>query len=114
MATVVRDLEQELGERFRSDHLPARRDDQPLELAEEPARVAVGGDDDGLRAGLLERRDTRVLADLDSSARGAGGESPDEPCRLENAVRRMEDGGRIPHMPGVDPVPPLDREAVGS
>ena len=49
---VVRDLEEQLVDRLGRDHLAARRDDEPLELAEEAARIAVGRDDDGLGTGL--------------------------------------------------------------
>ena len=43
---VVRAVEDPLGQRLGGDHLAAGRDDQPLDLAQQAARVAVGGDED--------------------------------------------------------------------
>ena len=56
---VVRHLEQALGERLGGDHLPPRRHDQALELAEQAARIAVRRDDDALRVGARRGPSTR-------------------------------------------------------
>ena len=95
VAPVVRDLEELLLDRLGRDHLAAGGNDESLDVAEKPARVAVGGDDDGLRASLLDRIDPRVLVDLDACLRGTPREPPDEPCGLQDAVRRMEERCRV-------------------
>ena len=93
---VVRDLEEQLLDRLGRDHLAARRDDEPLELTEQAARVAVRRDDDGVGAPTSSSDvDTRVLADLDARGGGAAREAAHEPCRLQHAVRRMEERRRI-------------------
>ena len=91
---VVRHREQALGERLRRDHLPARRDDQPLELSEQAARVAVGGDEDGLGLELVQVLDPVVLPDLDAGLRRGEREPPHEPRRLQDGVVRMEERAR--------------------
>ena len=101
VAPVVRPLEEQLGQRFRRDHLRPCRDDQPLEPPEEPARIAVRGHDDLLGIHLVERVDARVLSDLDSCLGRCEGEPAHEPGRLQHTVGRMEERAReaTPLMP---------------
>ncbi len=114
MATVVRDLEEPLRNRLGRDHLPPRRDDQAFELPEEPARIAVGRDDDGLGVRLLDGFDPRVLVDLDAGGHGERSDPPNETRGLKHAVRWMEDRGRVPlRERRRQLVVPFDREAVG-
>ena len=93
--TVVRDLEQHLLERLGRDHLAARRDDEPFELAEKAARVAVGRNDDRPRVSVVHRLHACVLVDLDARLGCASRETPNEPSRLQDAVGRMEERRRI-------------------
>ena len=112
VAAVVRDLEQLLRDGLRRDHLAARRHDQSFELTEEPARVAVRGDDHGLRAGLGRRADVLVLADVDSGFGRTQRQPPHEPSGLQHSVGRMEDRrGIASGQRRAELLTPLDREA---
>ena len=106
VAPVVWHLEEALRDRLGRDHLPAGRDDQPLDRAEQPARIAVGADDDGGAVELLERLDARVLADLDARLRceaasrrtqRAGWSTPSGRWRSA-AVKRPASGGSKPSI----------------
>jgi hypothetical protein len=55
---VVRDLEQHLLDRLRRDHLATRRDDQALELAEQPTGIAVRWRRPYVRVDLVDRADS--------------------------------------------------------
>ena len=112
VATVVRHLEEALGDRLRRDHLAARRDDQPLDLAEQAARVAVGADDDGRSAELVERRDARVLANLDARLRSEAGEATHPARGLQHAVGHVAQRSREPALERrLEALDPLGREA---
>ena len=89
MTPVVRHLEEPLGDRLCRDHLSTCRDDEPFDRAEEAARVAVCTHDHGRAGELLERRDARLLADLDSSTRREDSEPPYESSRLKHPVGNM-------------------------
>ena len=115
MTTVVRNVEEALGERLGRDHLAASRHDQPLERPEEPARIAVGRDDHGLGVELRELGHPLSLDDLCSSPSSPLGETPDEARRLECRIRRMADrsgeasrehAARLVDPLGVEPVRP--------
>ena len=111
--SVVRDLEVQVRDRLGGDHLTARRDDQPLERAEQPARVPVRRDDDGLRAGVGRRLDTRVLVNLDAGSRRNSRNPAHEAGGLQNSVGRMEDRRRIPAVERrLELVEPLCVESV--
>src|SRR5581483_474383 len=89
------------------------RDDQTFERAEQPARIAVGGDDDMLRVELVERLDAALLPEVGAGLRGENGESPYPARRLDCPVGRMEHrrGEQRPDRLG-ELLAPLDREAV--
>ena len=96
VAAVVRAVEEPL-ERLGGDHLAAGRDDQALELPEEPAEVAVRRDQHLLRIELLQRLHAIVLADLRA---GLGGQQPRAaaPSARAGAPRRRD--GRSPRGSG--------------
>jgi hypothetical protein len=52
-----------------------------------------------------------MLMDLDARSRSALGDAANEPRGLENAVRRMEECGRIPRQRLVEILAPLGGEA---
>ena len=113
VAAVVRDLEEHLLDRLGRDHLATRRDDEPFELAEETARVAVGRDDDRLPRRASSTDATRVCSWISTPASAARrARRADEPRRLQHAVGRMEECRRI--APGErrrEILAPLGREA---
>ena len=94
VAAVVRHRKEALGHRLGGDHLAARRDNQPFELAEQAARIAVRRDDDGRRLELTEVVYPRVLAKLRAGVRSRGGEPPHEARRLQHSVRGVEERAR--------------------
>ena len=75
VATVVRDLEEALGNGLCRDHLSTRRDDQPLDRPEQAARVPVGADDDGGAAELVERRRRASCSRISTPASAASAAS---------------------------------------
>ncbi len=91
---VVRELEQPLRDRLGGDHLAARRDDQPLELAEQAARVAVGRDDDGRRASVSSSDATRVCSRISAPASAARRAS--RRTSAQAGARRRADGRAPP------------------
>src|SRR4029079_17916920 len=111
VATVVRDLEEHLLDRLGRDHLATGRDDESLELAEESARVSVSGDHDRVGEDVVERRNARVLVDLDTGPGGTLGDAANELGRLQNAVGRMEERSRIALQWSCQLLAPLGREA---
>ena len=104
--SVVRDLEQHLLERLGRDHLAPRRDDEPFELAEKAARIAVGRNDH--RPGVERRpRSARACArgsrrplrrhvarDAERAGQAAGRRRGDGRARRDSAPRAEE---RDPH-----------------
>ena len=94
---VVRAVEEPFGERLGGDHLAARGHDQPLELAEEAARVAVGRDEHVLGLEPVERLDAAVLADLDA---GLGGAARQAVAPSARAGARHRRDGRSPRGSG--------------
>src|SRR5262249_5962453 len=67
------------------------RDDQPLELTQQPARVAVGGDNDRRSVRLGARAHSAELAELDAGCRCGGCKPPNETRGLQDAVGEMTD-----------------------
>ena len=78
-ARVVRRLESPCGERLGRDDLPSRRLDDHVELGHQPARVAVGRDDDGVGTRVLEPLEPVTFDELGA---GLGREARDTIARL--------------------------------
>ena len=87
----MRAVKQPLGERLGRNHLSASRDDQPLELTEQAARVAVGGDEHTFRFERVDRIDASVLADLHAGLARARREAAYQARRVDGRIVRMED-----------------------
>src|SRR5205823_14558973 len=95
------------------DQLAARRDDEPLQLPEKAARIAVGRDDDVRRVDLGERANTASLSDLYAGVCSEDGEPAHDARRLDDPVPRMQDrAGEVTRHPRLELVDPLDLEAV--
>jgi hypothetical protein len=110
VATVVRAVEEVFRERLGGDHLATRGNDQPFQLAQEAARVAVGRNDDELGFELVERLDAAVLADLDARLGRVHGKPAHQTGGLERGVGRVEDRRPEAALEGL--VHPLGREAA--
>ena len=86
---------------------------EPFELAEQPARVAVGGDDDRRRLELVQAADARMLANLDAGSGRRSSQPPYEPRRLQDRVAGVEQSAReAPRERTGKLVAPLRGEAV--
>ena len=112
VAPVVRAFEEPLRERLGRDHLAARRDDQPLDLAEQAARVPVRRDQHLLGLDVVERLDAAVLPDLDAGLGGQHGEPPHPAGGLERRVAGVEDRRAKSAVQRL--LDPLGGEAVGA
>ena len=88
---VMGDLEEPLCERLGRDHLAARGHDQPLELAQQPTGIAVGGDDDAARVELRGISHTTPLDEHGPRRGGLRRESPHPAGGLQHAVGGMVD-----------------------
>src|SRR6266508_1356309 len=112
---VMRTLEEPLLDRRRGEHLSARRDDQPFEGTQEPARITVGRDDYALRLEPVERRNALPLAKLDACLRCFHRDPAHGESRLQRRVARVKDPGREASCEQRgEPVAPLRLETVFS
>ena len=91
VARVVRSWIQRLRQRLGDDHLAADRLDRPIELRQQAARVAVGGDHDVLGIDIVDGVDPRLFDDLGSGRDRASGEQPHPAGRLKRPVARVQD-----------------------
>ena len=85
----MRQVEEPLGDRLGRDHLAAGRDDQPFDLPEQTAGIAVCGDEHRARVDGRQRFDAAVLVNFDAGLGGADGEPPHPAGRLEGGVGRV-------------------------
>ena len=113
VARVVRPRIQRLRQRLGDDHLAADRPDRPVELRQQAARVAVGGDHDVLGVDVVERLDSRLFDDLGSGRNRSTGEPSHPAGRLKRPVARVQDRaaeGRVQRRRKL--VDPVGRDSV--
>src|SRR5438093_11096196 len=110
----MRVVEEPLFERLRRQHLPPRGPHRVVELGQQTAAGAVGGDDDLLGREIVQRLNATVVLKCDSILRGKTGKSTYEARRLHRAVGGVEDSAAEVGTQVRQVVAPVGVEAVGT